>query len=128
VILGTDSTAYSALDSVFTVSISIENFCGEDEDVFSYKVLDCDLILPSIFNPNSEIEANSYFNVEALNLHPGNNMRIYDRWGRLVLNQDDYHLNPWNGENDSDGVYFYVLTRNGYDAVTGYVHKVSKGS
>ncbi len=128
VILGTDSTAYSALDSVFTVSISIENFCGEDEDVFSYKVLDCELILPSIFNPNSEVEANSYFNVEALNLHPGNNMRIYDRWGRVVLDQDDYHLNPWNGENDSDGVYFYVLTRSGYDAITGYVHKVSKGS
>lgn len=127
-IYGTDSTAYSPIDSLFTVSITIENFCGEAVDEFTYQVIDCNLILPSIFNPNSEVEANSFFNVEALNLHPGNNMRIYDRWGRVVLDQDDYHLNPWNGEDDSDGVYFYVLTRSGYDAVTGYVHKVSKGS
>jgi hypothetical protein len=55
-------------------------------------------------------------------------MRIYDRWGRLVLDQDDYHANPWNGDGDADGVYFFILTREGYDAISGYVHKVSTGS
>ena len=127
-IFGTDSLAYSPIDSLFTVTVSIENFCGEAEDSFTYQVIDCNLTLPSIFNPNSEVEANSYFNVSALDLHPGNNMRIYDRWGRLVLDQDDYHANPWNGDGDADGVYFFILTREGYDAISGYVHKVSTGS
>jgi hypothetical protein len=71
---------------------------------------------------------NSFFNVEALDLHPGNNMKIYDRWGRLRIDQDDYHLSPWNGDGAADGVYFYVLTRNGYDPITGYVHKVSSSN
>jgi len=128
VILGSDSTTYAALDSSFTITVEASNFCGEAEDSFTYNVINCTLTLPSVFNPNSNILANSYFNVSALDLHPGNNMKVFDRWGRKVLDQDDYHLNPWNGEGDADGVFFYVLTRDGYEAVTGYVQKVSAGS
>jgi subtilisin-like proprotein convertase family protein len=128
ILSGTDSLAYSPLDSSFTVSISVENFCGLAQATYTYTVINCDLTLPSIFNPNSNIQANSYFNVSALDLHPGNNMKVYDRWGRKVLDQDDYHVNPWNGDGSADGVYFYILTRNGYEALTGYVHKVSTGS
>lgn len=124
VISGGDSLAYSPLDSLHTVSINVENFCGSDHDAFTFQVINCNLILPNVFNPNSDVQVNSFFNVDALDLHPGNNMKIYDRWGRLRLDQDDYHLNPWDGDGAADGVYYYVLSRDGYEPITGYVHKV----
>jgi subtilisin-like proprotein convertase family protein len=128
VLSGGDSLAFSALDSLFTVTVTVENFCGEGEATFTYQVINCNINLPNVFNPNSSVAVNSFFNVEALDLHPGNNMKIYDRWGRLRIDQDDYHLSPWNGDGAADGVYFYVLTRNGYDPITGYVHKVSSSN
>ncbi|MCF8256095.1 MAG: gliding motility-associated C-terminal domain-containing protein [Flavobacteriales bacterium] len=123
-VYGTDSLAYSPLDSMFTVTISVANFCGEAEDSYTYQVINCNIILPNVFNPNSNVPDNSFFNVDALDLHPGNNMKIFDRWGRLCLDQDDYHLSPWTGDGAADGVYYYVLSRQGYDPITGFVHKV----
>lgn len=125
IIAGTDSMAFNPMDTNFVVTASISNFCGTDADTLIYDVITCELVVPSIFNPESGFSENSYFNIEALNLHPGNNVKIFDRWGRKVYEADDYHLNPWNGDKQSDGVYYYVLEREGgYDAVTGYVHLV----
>jgi len=123
-ISGADSLAFSPLDSLHTITITVENYCGTGQDIYTFKVINCNIILPNVFNPNSDVVANTFFNVDALDLHPGNNMKIYDRWGRLRLDQDDYHLNPWTGAGASDGVYYYVLTREGYEPLTGYVHKV----
>jgi subtilisin-like proprotein convertase family protein len=124
VILGIDSTAFNPIDTSFHVIATVSNYCGDDSQEIVYKVIDCTLDLPNVFNPESSVLENSYFNVTALDLHPGNNMKIFDRWGRKVLDQDNYHLSPWNGGKNSDGVYYYVLTRPGYEAETGYVHLV----
>lgn len=123
-VLGTDSLAFSVLDTSFHVIAMVSNFCGDDSEEIIYKVIDCNLDVPNVFNPGSSIPENQYFNVVALELHPGNNMKIFDRWGRKVYDEDNYHLNPWNGDKQSDGVYYYVLERPGYEAETGYVHLV----
>lgn len=128
IISGEDETAFNALDSSFHVMMNIANFCGTDEDEVIYQVIDCNLDVPNVFNPESGVGENAYFNIVALDLHPGNEMLIFDRWGRKVFETENYHLNPWNGDKSSDGVYFYVLTRPGYDAETGYVHLVRGGS
>ena len=124
VIAGTDSMAFNMMDTLFHVTASISNFCGTDEAEAVYQVIDCTLDLPNVFNPESSIPENQYFNIVALNLHEGNNVQIFDRWGRKCYDVDNYHLNPWRGEGASDGVYYYVLTRPGYEAETGYVHLV----
>jgi hypothetical protein len=123
-ILGTDSLAFSVVDTSFHVIAMVSNFCGDDSQEIIYKVIDCTLDLPNVFNPESSVLENTYFNVVALDLHPGNNMKIFDRWGRKVYDVDNYHLTPWNGGKNSDGVYYYVLTRPGYEAETGFVHLV----
>lgn len=123
-ILGTDSLAFNPIDTSFYVTAIIENFCGTDSEEISYKVIDCNLDVPNVFNPESSIPENQYFNIVALDLHPGNNVKIFDRWGRKCYDVDDYHLNPWNGGKEADGVYYYTLVRPGYEAETGYVHLV----
>jgi subtilisin-like proprotein convertase family protein len=123
-IAGTDPTPFSTVDSMYHVTASISNFCGTDQDEIVYEVIDCTLDVPNVFNPESSIPENQYFNIVALDLHAGNNMKIFDRWGRKCYDVDDYHLNPWNGDGAEDGVYYFVLVRPGYDAETGYVHLV----
>lgn len=124
IIAGTDPTALNPLDSLYHISASISNFCGTDQDEIVYQVIDCTLDVPNVFNPESSIPENRFFNIVALDLHAGNNVKIFDRWGRKCYDVDDYHLNPWNGEGAADGVYYYVLVRSGYEAETGYVHLV----
>ncbi|MCF8459515.1 MAG: gliding motility-associated C-terminal domain-containing protein [Flavobacteriales bacterium] len=124
IIAGTDSMAFSMFDTLFHVSASISNFCGTGTDEVVYQVIDCTLDVPNVFNPESNVAENQYFNIVALNLHAGNNVKIFDRWGRKCYDVDDYHLNPWNGDGAADGVYFWVLVRPGYEAETGYVHLV----
>ncbi len=123
-IAGTDSLAFSTLDTLFYVSATISNFCGTSTDEVVYQVIDCTLDVPNVFNPESNIAANQYFNIVALDLHAGNNVKIFDRWGRKCYDVDDYHLNPWRGDGANDGVYYWVLVREGYEAETGYVHLV----
>jgi len=87
-------------------------------------VIDCTLDVPNVFNPESNVPENAFFNVTSLELHIGNNVKIFDRWGRKCYDVDDYHLNPWRGDGANDGVYYWVLVREGYEAETGYVHLV----
>jgi len=122
IIPGTDSLAFDLTDTLFHVTATISNFCGTGTDEVIYQVINCNLDLPNVFNPESSVPENRYFNIVALELHPGNNVKIYDRWGRKRYEADDYHLNPWDGAGANDGVYYYILVRPGYDASTGFVH------
>ena len=124
IIAGTDSMAFNPMDTLFHVIATVSNSCGDDSQEIVYKVIDCNLDIPNVFNPESSVPENQYFNIVALDLHPGNNMKIFDRWGRKCYDVDNYHLNPWNGGKESDGVFYYVLVRPGYEAETGYVHLV----
>ncbi len=117
---------------VGTYSVLVTDQCFEEAtSEVIVEAISCDIIQPSIFNPNStfagtadfcgNIPQNNVFNLPCLNLYPGNTMTIFDRWGRKCYQTDDYHLNPWDGGNQSTGTYFYVCELpNGKEAVKGY--------
>ena len=46
---------------------------------------------------------------EYLEFYPENQLRILNRWGAVVFEQTGY-ANTWDGDELTDGVYFYVLT------------------
>jgi subtilisin-like proprotein convertase family protein len=124
VLSGMDSITYRAADTLFHVSATITNFCGTATDEVAYQVIDCNLDIPNVFNPDSDVPENAYFNLVSLGLHAGNNVKVFDRWGRKCYDVNNYHLNPWDGGKESDGVYFWMLERPGYEAESGYVHLV----
>ncbi|MFT5901669.1 MAG: hypothetical protein ACI9LA_000870 [Bacteroidia bacterium] len=99
------------------------------------QAINCDIIQPGIFNPNSDFGGtsdfcgntpqNNVFNLPCLNLYPGNTMTIMDRWGRKCYQVENYHLAPWDGGNQSEGTYFYVCELlGGKEAVKGYFQLV----
>ena len=107
-----------------SVTATASNYCGTSSADLPFQIIPCLVVTPTIFNPESNVPENAFFNVTSLELHIGNNVKIFDRWGRKCYDVDDYHLNPWRGDGANDGVYYWVLVREGYEAETGYVHLV----
>lgn len=68
----------------------------------------CDLTVPNVFTPNGD-GINDEFEVLNLEHYPGAQMVIFNRWGKKVFEHHDYYNNWWDGQNQPDGVYFYVL-------------------
>lgn len=60
---------------------------------------------PNIITPNQDGQ-NDYFKITVGNVKTS--LKIYNRWGRLVYQNDDYK-NNWGGEDLATGTYFYVV-------------------
>ena len=66
--------------------------------------------IPNVFTPAVSEGKNDFFVVEAGAARV--DLKIYNRWGKLVLEKNDYQ-NDWNGNEVAAGVYYYdVLIEN----------------
>jgi gliding motility-associated-like protein len=61
----------------------------------------------NIITPNGD-DKNENFTIENLELYPGNELSIFNRWGMEIYTKKDYQ-NNWNGNGASDGTYYYLL-------------------
>jgi gliding motility-associated-like protein len=84
------------------------------------------LALPSGLSPNGDSD-NDFFVVRGIESYPDNDIVIFNRWGNVVYQQNDYS-NEWdgvnrNGEELPDGTYFVILRAFGEETITlkGYV-------
>lgn len=68
----------------------------------------CNPIIPNIFTPNND-GINDKFEIHHLNqLGYQWSLEVYNRWGEQVFYSSSYK-NKWDGDELSDGVYFYIL-------------------
>lgn len=83
--------------------------------------IQCPVIVPNVFTPNGDA-FNENFHVQNIEQYPGNNVKVFNRWGKLVFETNDYQ-NDWNGDNLTEGTYFYVITTKDPDQgpFTGHV-------
>ena len=65
------------------------------------------IIVPNFFTPNND-GFNDLFHINYIDLYDSKSLTIYNRWGMVVYQSDDYQ-NDWDGGDLADGVYFYVL-------------------
>lgn len=72
-----------------------------------FMVVPAEVSTPNVITPNDD-GINDLLAFEYLEFYPENHLLILNRWGTVVYEQDGY-MNNWNGENFTDGVYFYVL-------------------
>jgi gliding motility-associated-like protein len=66
----------------------------------------CKVIIPNVITPNSDGE-NDKFVIKGIEGRE-NHVRIYDRWGKEVLNVTNYR-NNFAAADLHDGVYFYIV-------------------
>ncbi|MBF8965655.1 SBBP repeat-containing protein [Pontibacter sp. FD36] len=74
----------------------------------------------NVFTPNGD-GLNDYFvlNVSCLPL----DLKVFDRWGKLVFEQADYKQN-WDGGNQRSGIYFYHATTSNGQNWKGWVELI----
>jgi gliding motility-associated-like protein len=113
-------------------------FCGVDNFVYELcNQYGCDtalvttltlcdeIIIYSGFSPNFD-DVNETFTVEGIEQFPGNRMEVFNRYGNLVFEMDEYD-NSWDGtyfDGDElpEGTYFYVFDDGKGRTYTGYVY------
>ena len=74
--------------------------------------------IPNFFTPNGDTE-NQQFVIEDLDRYISNELKVFNRYGKKVFSQTDYQ-NNWDGDKLREGVYFYVLTAEGYFGTETY--------
>lgn len=79
---------------------------------FSWSNIDCldfenKLQFYNVFTPNND-QRNDFFVIENVQLYPGNELSIYNRWGKEVYRKSNYD-NTWDGKNQTSGTYYYLL-------------------
>jgi len=78
----------------------------------------------NILTPNGD-GRNDRWVIRNLDSYPDNEVKIYDRAGRLIYSRRNYS-NDWdgtvNGSPLAEGTYYYILTiQNGAKTATGYI-------
>lgn len=122
------SNGVLTLDSLGNLSyVPDPGYCGNDQ--FTYEVCNtngCDQATVSItvicdaikvyngFSPNGD-GINDNFTILGLEGHPNNKVYVYNRWGNLVFQTENYKNNwdgIWNGLRLTQGTYIYAVELN----------------
>ena len=77
--------------------------------------------IPDGFSPNGD-GINDVFEIQGLEGYNTVSIKIFNRWGAVVYESGHYGRGRyWDGGNNTDGTYFYVLEIPGMDAKSGSV-------
>jgi gliding motility-associated-like protein len=82
-------------------------------DTLVIEMVNCSDPLPNIITPNGD-GSNDYFIIDDAYSQLNNAIIIVNRWGNLVFEASPY-LNDFNGQDLSEGVYFYIYYPKGKD-------------
>jgi gliding motility-associated-like protein len=75
-------------------------------------VREFELTVYNVFTPNSD-GVNDRFEIPNLDRYISNHFYVYNRWGQMVFEKENYN-GEWDGGTLPDGVYYYVLKCQGY--------------
>jgi gliding motility-associated-like protein len=95
-------------------AVLIFDQCGDSYyDEVTVEIVPCDIEIPNIITPNGD-GINDAFVIKNLQYHTNTILKIFNRWGNLVYETENYD-NNWrgtknNGTGLSEGTYFYILT------------------
>jgi gliding motility-associated-like protein len=86
------------------------------------EVVVCETEIPNIFSPNGD-GVNDIFIIEGTEGFPGSRFEVFNRWGGLVYESDNYQ-STWRGDELAEGTYYYVYHRNDGQKFAGYFQLV----
>ncbi|CAN5532624.1 hypothetical protein BH10BAC1_BH10BAC1_01870 [soil metagenome] len=71
-------------------------------------VIPAEIVLPNVITPNGD-NTNESLYFKYLEFFASNTLKVFDRWGKLVYQKENY-TNDWQAKNISDGTYYFILT------------------
>lgn len=114
-------------DSLYVYLVAYSKMGCPDTALFS--INDFQWEIPNIITPNGD-GFNDYFELNFEGFGPCIGLNIYNRWGLLIYENASYKDN-WdgkdkNGDDVSDGTYFYILNICNKSKVSGYITVIRK--
>lgn len=103
-----EETGNWSSDVIGDYIIELVDGCGEGGS-FLLEIDVCDTKIPNIFSPNGD-GINDEFYIEGWQGFPGSRLEVFNRWGTLVYENDNYQSN-WKGDDLAEGTYYYIYYR-----------------
>jgi len=99
-----------------TYIVTVSDQCGNPASDTLVAYVQCPVEAANVFTPNGD-GTNDLFKAVNLEDYPHPSIVIYNRWGKIVYQMDDYQ-NDWDGTHYKsgtklkEGVYYYIITPN----------------
>lgn len=94
---------------IYTVCLFMETIEGcQDSICQDIEIIPAELVFPNVVTPNGD-NSNDVLYFEHLEFFGSNNLKVFNRWGQLMFEQDNY-ANDWSPKDLIDGTYYYLLT------------------
>lgn len=112
-------------DGTYTVTLTTISAAGcvDQTTLTIVAIPDCYLGVPNVFSPNGD-NVNDRVDIECSRILATANMKIFDRWGKLVAELTNPNA-TWDGDGQSEGVFYYVLIGEGFNGtaynLNGYI-------
>jgi gliding motility-associated-like protein len=104
------------LPGTYSVVVTDMNSCAQplSTEVGYIGAFDC-LIIPDIITPNND-GYNDEWRIRNIDIYPDAEVRVYNRWGKMIFKTKNISGNPWNGRYKGKLVptdsYHYILYLN----------------
>lgn len=100
------TTTFVPILATGTYTVTATDDCGRTETATVTVIVDCEVIIPNVFTPNSD-GVNDVWFIDGIT-YANNTLRVYNRWGQVVYEAKNYR-NTWTGGDVPDGTYYYEL-------------------
>ena len=102
------TTTYNSSGSYHILLTAANSYgCSDTTSVVIQVEEEINLYFPNVFTPNSD-RLNDVFVITNIEKLPSNHIYIYNRWGNLIYDTENYK-NNWSGGDFEDGVYYFIL-------------------
>jgi gliding motility-associated-like protein len=109
--------------TTYKVTVTSAANCSDTANITVKVVEDFKVDAINILSPNGDGK-NDKWVIRNIDSYPNNEVRIYDRTGRMVYSRRNYN-NEWdatmNGSPLAEGTYYYILTIDGGKTAKGYI-------
>jgi hypothetical protein len=101
---GTYNVRLTAYDTLYATTVQVGKICQNTDSI----EINVQNLIPSLVTSNGD-GVNDNFYIEGMRPNTFS-MKLYNRWGKLVGEQDPFEINGWDPKAVAPGTYYYILT------------------
>jgi len=121
----TGSNITGITEGWYSVTVTDRSGCALTDSVRLVGMNEICLIIPDAFSPNGD-EINDTWNIENIDLYPGAELTVYNRWGKMIWQSELGYPVSWNGNCEGevmpvDSYHYFIELHNGYRPIVGTV-------